>query len=243
MPIVYRVNLGGIRRRGGKQVPDCRAYDGHALYGVPTAVLRPDLARRGVFGEDESPDRSTPRDVQQCRIAALMRCYVVRREPNRAPPTVVMDGEIVQPQVRAVVRLFDDERGRQRPIPALARDVVYAIPREEDLARQQAGSPLSPADAGRDHRAVLITVPREEMGPQALPQGVGDTHRPRPAHCDRIHSSTFASLRAAVSVPTAQWFERREIWVAGRPRHETFWNACPRGSPSLRSRLPSTKCG
>src|SRR5690349_449532 len=91
--------------------------------------------------------------------------------------------------------------------------------------------------------AMLVAVAREQMCFELTPRLTRHYQLVSTLHRLWIHSSTFKSLIAAVSVCGLRAFERRETWTAERPCQLAGLMPSPSACPSFRRRSPRTKCG
>jgi hypothetical protein len=128
-------------------------------------------------------------------------------------------GQIAQSLVCTPLRLFGDEPRSQRTIAVLSFDIVDAVLSRDDFTCQEPRTMRGLANPSQNNRSVLVAITGEQVRPQPSVQRLGEPNRPRAVYCSAIHFSTFATFIAAVSLLGFQWFDRREIWVAGRPRH------------------------
>ncbi len=167
----------------------------------PLALAEPEVTRDGVLGDHQGADRQAAGDVEERRVAPLVGGRVIGAESDRPVAAVVVDREVAQLSVPAVHDRAADEVGAQHPVAALPRHVVDAVLSEEQVAPEEAQPTLRAGDAGGEHGAVLIAVPGEQVGPEAVPKALRKHQRNAGAGHGRSfsHSSTFCSFIAAVS--------------------------------------------
>src|ERR1700756_4549587 len=92
-----------------------------------------------------------------------MRGQIIIGEGNGSITAVAVHGQVTQLVRCTVVRFFSYKLSCERPVASSSGNIVNAIPGEEDLPRQQTGSPWALTDAGGDNGAMLVTVARKQV--------------------------------------------------------------------------------
>jgi hypothetical protein len=76
---------------------------------------------------------------------------------------MIVDSKVREPRVTAVSNVRADEFCREPSVSADSRNEVNAILRQEEVSREEACPPTRCGDPSGKHRAVLITVAREQV--------------------------------------------------------------------------------
>jgi hypothetical protein len=210
----------------------------------PLAAGQPEVAGDRLFGKNERPHGYAPADVEQSRVASLVRAQVVAREPHTACAAVVMHGEVGKFLVATGQDPIADEMWLEPSIAAGPWDVVNPVLCEEHVARQQPQSARPPRDPRGHDGAMLVVISREQVSEEPGPNGLREGDRPSTHGRLRSHVRIFMSFSAAVSRAGSRLLLAREIWIASRPSNVACDMASPIGSaPSVRVRSRRTKCG
>ena len=176
--------------------------------------------------KDQRADRHASRYVEESGVATFVGRHVVPRERDRVGPAMVMNGQVGQPLVPRTENPVLDELRPQHAIAALPRYVVHTVLRQMDLPCDEPQPAIRLTRAGEDYSTVLITIPRKQVSLEFSVESPRDRQPPR-LHVGLliqmlhvglfIQRMTFSNFNAAVSVSGFSLFDRREIWIAGRP--------------------------
>ena len=84
-------------------------HNGELLQRYPTSARKPDVPSDGIFREDERADGHAVNDIEQRWVPALVRRQVRCGETGPVRTTVVVDGEVDEARLSALLRPFRPE--------------------------------------------------------------------------------------------------------------------------------------
>jgi len=144
-----------------------------------------------------------------------VRAVVRLAERDAVAAAVVVDGEVDEVVVAAAADVLADEAGGQHAIAPASGYEVGAVVGEDEVAGEQARAARALGDPGRDHRAVLVVVTREEVRHQLAVEPLVQHERPRLHQHVSRKSITRISFCSGESVSALRLFDLRETWIAG----------------------------
>ena len=136
--------------------------------GVPLTAWKPDIAGDCILGEDERSNWTAVRQIEQGWVSAFMGLEIDAREPDAIPSAVVMDGQVTELLVTAKADRFGNELRSQRPVAVSARDIIDPFFGQKEFSAEQAHTSICFSDTDGNHRAVLVSITREEMSVQPI---------------------------------------------------------------------------
>ena len=135
----------------------------------PRTVTKPDIARNGAVSNHNRTYRLITRDIEECWVPSFVGLEVRLREGHGACTAVVVNRNV---GVTIVARSNDalaNKAWGKRAIASLSWNVVDAISRWKYLPRQEAISAFAGSETSRDHRTMLVAIPRKQVRIQSRP--------------------------------------------------------------------------
>lgn len=183
-------------------------------------MREPNVACYGVLCEYQRTRGRTIENVDECWVAATVRCQVIGGKRDTAGSEVIVNCKICKAFLGAFADTASHELRSQPTVAANARHVVNAILGQEQATSDQSETSFGSKDRCPDDGAVLVAIVAEQMRLQVIHDRGRQPQTDRLCYCACSHVITLATLRAAVSSAGSRRLLRRDSCSADSPWNE-----------------------